>query len=96
MPVSEEQIENLMMSDMYQNANNPLHDDVNNFVADWFKESAKGDFEKASLEQKSPEPLPKISDDELIERNIPFLNQMREMLNMPIKIQKEFLQPRTD
>lgn len=70
MPVSEEQIENLMMSDMYQNSNNPLHDDVNNFVADWFKESAKGDFEKASLEQKSPEPLPKISDDELIERNI--------------------------
>ena len=49
MPVSEEQIENLMMYDMYQNSNNPLHDDVNNFVADWFKESAKGDFEKASL-----------------------------------------------
>ena len=73
MPVSEEQIENLMVSDMYQNSSNPLHDDVNNFVANWFKESTQNDFEKNALEQKATEALPKISDDELIERNIAFL-----------------------
>ena len=91
MPISEEQIENLMMSDMYQNVNNPLHDDVNNFVADWFKESVKGDFEKASLEQKSPEPLPKISDDELIERNIAKIQEHENSKNFAYKDSKGVL-----
>ena len=73
MPVSQKQIENLMKSDMYQNSSNPLHDDVNNFVENWFKENTQSDFEKNTLEQKVPEALPKVSDDELIERNIAFL-----------------------
>ena len=76
---------------MYQNANNPLHDDVNNFVADWFKESVKGDFEKASLEQKSSEPLPKISDDELIERNIAKIQEHENSKNFAYKDSKGVL-----
>ena len=91
MPVSEEQIENLMMSDMYQNANNPLHDDVNNFVTDWFKESTRNDFEKNALEQKAPTPAPTISDDELIERNIAKIQEHENTKNFAYKDSKGFV-----